>query len=83
MNKIKKEEVQSVPVSERALITRINRRLSHKGQILKTTRGAQAKADLGKYYVADVERNIMMFHHVNLVPLARELGAMQAWEAIA
>jgi len=26
------------------------------------------------YYVADFERNIMMLHHVNPVPLARELG---------
>ena len=40
---------QKVPVSMRAVIQRINRKLTDDDEVLKTTRGERARFDLGDY----------------------------------
>ena len=45
---------KGVPVSERALIQRINRKLASDLEVLKTARGRRAEFDLGRYYVIDL-----------------------------
>jgi hypothetical protein len=80
----------TVPVSERALVQRINRALAQKhgkfgqsriGMVqLKKTKGGRAIQDLGEYYELDVYRNTIRSHHVDIEKLARELGALEKWE---
>jgi hypothetical protein len=69
-----------VPVSERAVIQRVNRKFvsedGHPARELKKTRGGRAKIDLGDYYVLDTERNFIAEHHVDPEDLARELGVL-------
>ena len=80
----KAKEDQKVPVSVRAIIQRLNRKLKEKGQILKATRdGSAAEVDMGKYYIIDIDRNILMYHHTDLENCARNNGALAEWEAIA
>jgi hypothetical protein len=68
-----------VPIAERALYQRINRKLRGDGEVLKRSRG-RVETTLGDYYVVNVERNFVAQHHVDLVELARELGVMAEWE---
>ena len=75
----RRKQIQ-VPVSTRALVQRINRRLAGKWQRLKTTRGDRAQSELGDYYVIDTKHNSLVATHVNLEAYGRELGALQKWE---
>ena len=71
-----------VPVSERALVQRINRHLRKEGQVLKKLRGERWHGDLGDYYIVDEHRNIVAASHVNPVALAQEIGVLAAWETV-
>lgn len=73
---------EKVPVTERALIQRINRKLREKGEILKTARGVAAKAEVGRFYVIHADRNILMYHHVGLEAWGKKLGVLQPWEDV-
>ena len=70
----------TVPVSERALIQRINRKLRSNDEVLKTARGGRAEWDLGRYYVVDFNMNAVMQKDVDLESLGRELNALQKHE---
>lgn len=50
-----------VPVTRRALIQRVNRAIAKDGGRLHVTRGAQALATLGSYYVSNGRRG---YEHV-------------------
>ena len=75
-----------VPVTERALIQRINRVLAKQDEMLKVTRGQRARADLGDWYVLDVQRNTVMrsnmSSHLSLEDYGRKLGALQPFEKL-
>jgi len=71
-----------VPVSERALIQRINRKLRPDDEILKVARGARAEQDCGRYYIVDFRKNIMMTKDVDPEALARELGVLRDYEQV-
>ncbi len=75
--------VTTVPISERALIARINRKLKPEGEKLKTLRGERWFSDLGRYYTVDENRNAVRDTHVNLEDWGRELGVLKAWERLA
>jgi hypothetical protein len=78
-----KQTEQKVPVSERALYQRIDRKLrADRQQMLKTSRSERMEQDMGRYYVIDMYRNVTVWHHVNLVSFARELGVIQPWEEL-
>jgi hypothetical protein len=68
-----------VPVSERALIQRVNRRLEKFGQCLRKTREGQWPT-LGDYHVIDLKGNYVSQHHVDIERLGRKLKALQRWE---
>jgi hypothetical protein len=74
---------QKVPVSTRALIQRVNRKLEAKNMQLKVTRGMRAVADLGEFYVIDASRNFVVDKYVNIEELGRKVGALQPWEKLA
>jgi hypothetical protein len=77
-----------VPVTKRALIQRINRKLEvTKGRDsiaarVKATRGGRAQTDLGDYYLLDAERGAVLDHHLDLEAYGRELGVLAAWERL-
>jgi hypothetical protein len=79
-----KKQNMKVPVSERALIQRINRKFRSEdgppARELKKTKGARAKQELGYFYVLNTERNFIDEHHVDPEALGRELGVVSESE---
>jgi hypothetical protein len=74
---------ERVPVTERALIQRINRKLrSRNGYALKAARGDRWRSELGDYYTVDVDRNWIVEKHVDPEELGRKLGALAQWEKL-
>lgn len=69
------------PVSERALVQRISRRLTRQGERLRKGRGRWA-TELG-YYIVDVGRNFLVEQNCDLETLGRELGVLEEWESLA
>ena len=53
-------------VTVHALKQRINRKLRHEGEVLKTTRGQRWCNDLGDHYVIDLRTNSVLAQHVDL-----------------
>lgn len=66
------------PVSMRALIARINRKLKPEFKALKATRGARAKLDFGDYYVVEYNHNFIDAAHVDPEGWGRDLGFWRA-----
>jgi hypothetical protein len=76
------KRIQKIPISMRALIARINRKLRPDNEALRAARGARAKRDFGCYYVVNLNRNLVVAHHVNPEDLGRKLAAMREWEQV-
>ena len=74
------KEEQRVPVSVRAVIQRINRRLKKDGQRLVANRAAVA--GLGAYVLASTESGRLIETQVDLEKLARREHALELWEEI-
>jgi hypothetical protein len=70
-----------VPVSQRALIARINRKLAHDGEQLRVNTSDQWRFQLRNYYITC--NNTLISAHEELEPLARELGCLKAHERLA
>jgi hypothetical protein len=73
---------ETVPVTMRALLQRINRNLAKEDKVLKAARGASARQKLGDYYVIDVDGNAIAFRHVDPEALGRKLGVLEPWESV-
>jgi hypothetical protein len=73
---------QKVPVTMRALLQRINRRLAPDKARLVVNRG-RADSTLGGFYVLDIQRNAVRDSHADPEALGRKLGALRAWEVLA
>ena len=75
-------KTQTVPVTLRALIQRINRVLRKDQEQLKTSRGWQAQAQ-GDYYVHGWERNSAYFlNRPDVEAMGRKLGVLQHYEHV-
>ena len=71
------------PISERALLARVSRCLSKDGERLKTCKeDSRAFDTLGRYYVVDIQRNLVTDRNIDLEAYARKLGVLQAWEKL-
>jgi hypothetical protein len=70
-----------VSVTMRATIQRINRAIRPDRE-LKTTRGARAKLDLGRYWLLNCSDNYPADVSVNPEHLARELGVLKDYERV-
>jgi len=72
-----------VPVSERALVARVNRHLVRKGKRgkLMRTKGAAAKSALGRYFL--LEGNRVLETHVDLETFARKLGVLARYDVLS
>jgi hypothetical protein len=73
---------QTLPISERSLVRRINRKLADDDQALRMARGESAKRHVGEFYVVDTRRNFIVSKHIDLVMFAREMGALKPWEQV-
>jgi hypothetical protein len=82
-----KTQAQKVPVTMRALVQRINRRLVKKDKrgdkLLACRDNSPAIHELGAYYSINVGRNEISDTHVDPEKLGRELGVLQPWEKLA
>jgi hypothetical protein len=76
-------KAQKVPVSERALIQRISRKLWDDDQVVKTTRGGQAEMALGRHYILDWKINGIMHKDIDLEDWGRKLGVLKTWEKVS
>jgi hypothetical protein len=80
MSKAKQEKV---PVTMRALIQRINRKLAGNGQALKSTHpGSRAYNELGDCYLFDTKQNEVVQTSVVPEKLGRKLGILKEWEKV-
>jgi hypothetical protein len=73
---------QTVPVTERALVQRINRLLANHGQQLQKARGNTARLELGDYYTINVHQNFVVQKDVGLEELGRRLNALRPYESL-
>ena len=79
----------TVPVTMRAVIQRINRRLKREHdhgernwEFLKATRGDRWRSELGDYYLVNVDRNAIVDKQVDPEEFARELGVLAPYERV-
>ncbi len=74
-----------MPVTERALFSRINRKLKKEGEILRRCReNSRFYADMGPYYAVDVVSNTVTARGVSdLEAWGRDLGVMRPFEKLA
>jgi len=74
-----------VPITMRALLQRINRKLAlegRAGQGLKAMRGG-ARDGIGDYYLLDFDTNFISNPNVDPEALGRKLGVLAEWEELA
>jgi len=71
-----------VPVSERAIIQRINRVLAKDGEMLKKSRPNKYINELGDFYRLDIRKNFIVEKDVDLQALARETKSLAEWETL-
>jgi hypothetical protein len=74
---------KKIPVSERALVARINRKLAQQGEKVCKSRTAWNYVSVGDYYVIDVNRNVTAGVAVDPESLAKELGVLKRYESLA
>jgi len=79
-----KRKITKVPITERALSQRINRKLVGENEGLRSTRpGSEAASKLGRFYIVDLGRNSITAHGIDsLEQLGRELGVVRDHEEI-
>ncbi len=73
-----------VPVSERALLARVNRQLIKQGQQLLRCppNNVNAMRELGRFYVVNVNGGVEC-QHQDIEELAKELGVLRPYEKLA
>jgi hypothetical protein len=79
-------KAEKVPVSERALIQRLNRKMRDDDLMVRTTRpGTRAEFDLGRHYVVNWRINgiIAGGKNIDLEDYGREYGVLHPYERLA
>jgi hypothetical protein len=71
-----------VPVSLRAVIQRLNRKLAADDEVLKKARGQRWQSDLGDYYIVNANNNMLVGGHINPEEEARERGVLKPYEEV-
>ena len=73
-----------VPVSERALFQRIQRKLKKEGQKIYRSRAGRQKMDLGTYYTVTLWTNTVDAYHIeDLEKFGRECSAIADHEYLS
>jgi hypothetical protein len=80
------EEQRKVPVTMRAIVQRINRKLAADGyRRLKQSRGRPWKyldCNVGKWFLVDGSRNHVERTNVDAEKFAKELSVLKPWEKV-
>lgn len=71
-----------ITVSERALVQRVNRKIKDDRLVLKRSRGARMIDDVGRFYLLNFYRNILIGKDLDLEAYARQVGALQLYEEL-
>jgi hypothetical protein len=71
-----------VPVTERALLRRINRRIAKGDFKVKVCRRGRWEGDLGRYFIVDESNNTIAATHVDLTAYGRELECLGDFETL-
>jgi hypothetical protein len=73
---------EQVPVSERALLGRLNRHLlEYNDEFIRKNRpGSAAEEEFGKYYVVSKSTNSVTMKNIDVRKLAREEGVLKPYE---
>jgi hypothetical protein len=72
-----------IPVTMRALIQRINRKLAADDEKIVAARNERVRMDYGDWYVVDTRTHRgANSTHVDPKALARELGVLKPWEQV-
>ncbi len=78
----KQRKPTKMPVSERAIIQRINRKLKPDLEAVKVARSERMRLDVGQFYVIDYRMNAIIHHDVDLEQWGRDLGVLKPWEEV-
>jgi hypothetical protein len=82
------KKVISVPVTMRAVLQRLNRKLAKDDEKMVKARGSRAIADLGEFYILRESyvggSSLTYVAHKNVDPVswARESGVLADWEKV-
>jgi len=71
-----------VPITRRALITRVNRKLAENDEQLMVTRGDTPKIAIGDFWVRDNHKNCVIGKHIDLEEFARKIGVLADYEKL-
>jgi hypothetical protein len=71
-----------VPITRRALITRVNHKLAESDQQLIVSRGGTAKAAVGDFWVHDCGKQRIVRRDVDLEDYASEIGVLADYEKL-
>jgi hypothetical protein len=82
MTKKKPPPKERVPVSLRAVIQRINRKLSPEEKVLKIARSQRTADVMGWYYTIDANGGWVIRKWVDIKQFAHELGVLKPWEEL-
>lgn len=74
---------EKLPVSERALLQRINRVLEKDGAKIRVVRNETYKRAHGRYALIRTDRLSASFTDINLVEYATKLGCIEPYEELA
>jgi hypothetical protein len=74
--------MKKIPVTERALLQRINRALAKNHEVLRRTRGEKWRPELGDFYVLDLNRNVIVSKHAEPLTLAKRLDVLKPYEEL-
>lgn len=81
-------EKEKVPITERALLKRINRSLAEDGQMVRKTRALRRPwieypQGFGPFHRHDLRRNFVLETDLDLEGFAREIGILREGEQMA
>ncbi len=75
--------MDKVPITPRAVIQRINRKIKPEHQRLRMCRqNSRWWKDLGDHYIVDLDANLIRHSHVDPEAYGRELGVVQPFEEV-
>jgi hypothetical protein len=77
--------VTKVPITERALLQRVNRALADDGKVVNRPRGkprADGPGDLGAFFIVDLKKKAVVEKNVDLVKLAKKLEVLRDYEQL-
>jgi hypothetical protein len=80
-----RSKVQKVPVTERALMKRINRSLAKRAvpeMLMKNRPRRGSYGAVGEFYIVDMKRRSLSRTNVDLVAVALEEHVLEEWEEL-